>query len=96
MIELGLRIGEVLALRLEDCPARIRPTFKIIRIEEREGSRDPRSKRPARPKTLGRELSPSFQTACSTQLWGSTRARTDMAGKPLKSLEGAFAKEPVI
>lgn len=63
VIELGLRIGEVLALRLEDCPTRIRPTFKIIRIEEREGPRDPRSKRPPRPKTLGRELTPIFSNS---------------------------------
>lgn len=62
-IELGLRIGEILALRLEDCPTRGRPTFKIVRVEERTGPRDPRTKRPPRPKTLGRELSPFFSNS---------------------------------
>jgi integrase len=67
-IELGLRIGEILSLRLEDCPTRTRPSFRIVRIEERGGQRDPRAKRPPRPKTLGRELTPIFANSMLTTL----------------------------
>lgn len=56
VIELGLRIGEVLALRLQDRPSRGRPYFSIVRIDEREPDlHDPRSS-PPRPKTLSRDL----------------------------------------
>lgn len=55
-IELGMRKGEILALRTIDCPTRQAPYFKIVRIEERgEACLDPR-RDPARPKTLSRDL----------------------------------------
>ncbi len=55
-IEFGMRKGEILAMRLSDCPARNTPYFRIIRIEERGLSyNDPRSN-PPRPKTLSRDL----------------------------------------
>lgn len=55
-IEFGMRIGEVLALRQEDCPSRNAPYFRIVRVEERGPNyRDPR-KNPPRPKTLSRDL----------------------------------------
>ncbi|MDO6442092.1 site-specific integrase [Marinobacter sp. 2_MG-2023] len=55
-IEFGMRIGEILAMRLQDCPGRNSPYFKIVRIEERGPDYfDPR-KVPARPKTLSRQL----------------------------------------
>lgn len=55
-IEFGLREGEILALRLCDCPHKGQDYFKIVRIEERGlRYRDPR-KRPPRPKTLSRDL----------------------------------------
>jgi len=52
-IGLGLRLGESLALRLQDCD---HETIRIVRIEDRKDPPDPRGKRAPRPKTLGREL----------------------------------------
>jgi len=54
-IEFGMRIGEILALRIEDCPNRHRPTFEIVRMEDRDYV-DPRGTYAPRPKTLGRSL----------------------------------------
>lgn len=54
-IEFGMRIGEILALRVEDCPNRHRPTFEIVRMEDRDHV-DPRGTYAPRPKTLGRSL----------------------------------------
>ena len=56
-IEFGLREGEILALRLDDCPSRYRNHISIVRIEERgENYNDPRTPYAPRPKTLSREL----------------------------------------
>lgn len=42
-IEIGFRIGEILALRVEDCPSRFSNTFDIVRIEKRNNNfPDPR------------------------------------------------------
>lgn len=57
-IEFGFRIGEILALRLEDCPTRWDQSFRIVRIEDRSGQPDPRGRLAPRPKTLPRELAP--------------------------------------
>lgn len=57
-IEFGFRIGEILALRLEDCPTRLDSSFRIVRIEDRNGMPDPRGLKAPRPKTLGRALAP--------------------------------------
>ena len=55
-IEFGLRIGEILAMRMEDCPSISAPYLRIIRVEERGPDyKDPR-RVPQRPKTLSREL----------------------------------------
>jgi hypothetical protein len=55
-IEFGMRIGEVLALRKQDCPTRNSPYFRIIKIEERGSDYfDPRNT-PTRPKTLSHDL----------------------------------------
>jgi integrase len=55
-IECGMRIGEILCTRLEDCPGRGRPYFSIVRIEERHDASDPRHPYAPRPKTLSRDL----------------------------------------
>lgn len=55
-IECGMRIGEILCMRLEDCPSRGRPYFSIVRIEERHDASDPRHPYAPRPKTLSRDL----------------------------------------
>jgi len=56
-IEFGLREGEILAMRLDDCPTRSNNTIKIVRIEERDTNYvDPRQNYAPRPKTLSREL----------------------------------------
>ncbi len=57
-IEFGLRIGEILALRLEDCPSRVNPAFRVVRIEDRDVISDSRSVYSPRPKTSGRDLAP--------------------------------------
>jgi len=55
-IELGLRLGEILALRIEDCPNKTQNHIEIVRIEDRDADYiDPRDK-PPRPKTLSRSL----------------------------------------
>jgi integrase len=57
VIEFGLRISEILALRLEDCPNRKQNYIKIVRIEERgQEYYDPRTPYEPRPKTLSRDL----------------------------------------
>lgn len=56
-IEFGLRLGEVLSLRLQDCPALGRNYISVVRIEERDdGVIDPRGAHAPRPKTLSRDL----------------------------------------
>lgn len=56
--EFGFRQGEILALRLCDCPHRGQNYIRIVRIEERGPKYfDPRGKDAPRPKTLSRDLS---------------------------------------
>lgn len=56
-IEMGLRISEILALRLKDCPQQGRNYISVVRIEERgSGYIDPRGTYAPRPKTLSRDL----------------------------------------
>lgn len=56
-IEFGLRDGEILALRLGDCPHGKQNFIKIVRIEERGPKYcDPRGVYAPRPKTLSRDL----------------------------------------
>lgn len=55
--KLGMRIGEVLALRICDCPSTPREPLRIVRIGDRgRDYRDPRAPYAPRPKTLTREL----------------------------------------
>lgn len=57
--KLGLRIGEVLALRLQDCPDSRQAPLKIVRVESRGRSyTDPRTPYAPRPKTRSRDLNP--------------------------------------
>ncbi len=61
-IEFGLRIGEILSLRIQDCPSAGRDFLSIVRIEEREGdATDPRGANAPRPKTLSRDLRSLWQ-----------------------------------
>lgn len=56
-IEFGLRIGEILALRLIDCPSFNRNYFSVVSIDERTSdSEDPRGAYAPRPKTRSRDL----------------------------------------
>lgn len=56
-VEFGLRIGEILALRLCDCPHEKQQHINIVRVEERgEDYHDPRGAYRPQPKTLTREL----------------------------------------
>jgi hypothetical protein len=57
VIEFGLRLGELLALRIQDCPQRAKNYIQIVRIEERgDDYFDPRMPYAPRPKTLSRNL----------------------------------------
>jgi integrase len=60
-LEFGFRIGEILALRLQDCPSRQSPLVKIVRVEERSGPPDPRGRLAPRPKTLSRSMRSPLQ-----------------------------------
>lgn len=55
-IEFGMRKGEILAMRTIDCPTRVAPYFKIVRIEERGANYIDTRGNPPRPKTLSRDL----------------------------------------
>jgi integrase len=56
-IDRAMRMSEILALRVQDCPSREIPYFRIVRIEERKGDPpDPRGSYAPRPKTLSRDL----------------------------------------
>lgn len=62
-IEFGMRIGEILALRLGDCPHKGQDYFRIVRIEERGPKYfDPRGANAPRPKTLSRDLGFLFKS----------------------------------
>ena len=57
ILEMGLRVGELLALRLDDCPRPGREYLSIVRIDQRGGDElDPRAPYAPRPKTLSRDL----------------------------------------
>ena len=63
-----MRIGEVLAMRMQDIPTRGRPYFSIVRIEERgDDFKDPRIT-PPRPKTLSRDLGFLFSNTAFPRL----------------------------
>lgn len=49
-LEYGLRISEILALRIQDLPSLSQNYLRIIRIEERDDPPDPRGKRAPRPR----------------------------------------------
>lgn len=56
-IEMGLRISEILALRLQDCPQFNKNYISVVRIDERgDAYSDPRGVYAPRPKTLSRDL----------------------------------------
>ena len=56
-IEMGLRISEILALRLQDCPQFNKNYISVVRIDERgDDYSDPRGVYAPRPKTLSRDL----------------------------------------
>lgn len=75
-IEFGLRIGEILCLRLQDCPAPDRNFLSIVRIEERtDGVVDPRGANAPRPKTLSRDLHPLWRGSSVFRLISSYSSR---------------------
>ena len=56
-IEFGMRIGEILLLRLQDLPSRNRNNIQIVRVDERESNySDPRGVNAPLVKTLSRDL----------------------------------------
>lgn len=68
-IEYGLRIGKILALRLEDLPSRTQDWLKILRTDQRGGLADPREPRAPQVKTLGRDLGCYFRNSRFPELF---------------------------
>jgi len=68
-IEYGLRIGEILALRLEDLPSRKQDWLKILRTDHRGDLVDPRAPKAPQVKTLGRDLGYYFRNSRFPQLF---------------------------
>lgn len=73
-IEYGLRIGEILVLRLEDLPSLTRDYLKIVRIEERGDLVDPRGSKAPKVKTLGRDLGYFFRNTRFPELFNTYQA----------------------
>ncbi|WP_174149722.1 site-specific integrase [Leisingera sp. ANG59] len=93
-IEFGFRIGEILALRLEDCPTRMSRAFCIVRVEDRIGPPDPRGKYAPRPKTLGRELEPVIARSAFPRLLIDYMTTHRVSWR--RSPSGARLKRPVV
>lgn len=93
-IEFGFRIGEILALRLEDCPTRADPSFRIVRVEDRDGKPDPRGVKAPRPKTLGRALAPVISNTAFPRLVVDYQA--DHRLKKIQRPNGRVAWRPVM
>ncbi|WP_159441598.1 site-specific integrase [Roseivivax lentus] len=93
-IEFGFRIGEILALRLEDCPTRVDPTFRVVRIEDRTGKSDPRGLKAPRPKTLGRALAPVISNTVFPRLVVDYQA--DHRLKKVQRVTGQTVWRPVM
>lgn len=73
-IEYGLRISEILALRLEDLPSMTRDYLKITRTEERGDLVDPRGSAAPQVKTLGRDLGYFFRNTRFPELFNTYQA----------------------
>lgn len=93
-IEFGFRIGEILALRLEDCPTRLDPSFRIVRVANRNGPLDPRGIYAPRPKTLGRSLAPILSNTAFPKLYIDYQA--DHRLKRVRRANGQVIKRPII
>jgi len=92
-IEFGFRIGEILALRLEDCPSRTSTVFRIVRIEERIGYSDPRGVYAPRPKTLSRDLAPVLRNSVFPRL--VVDYQSDHRMMHIRTSSGRRVKRPV-
>lgn len=93
-IEFGFRIGEILALRLEDCPTRLDPSFRVVRVANRQGPPDPRGIYAPRPKTLGRSLAPILSNTVFPRLYIDYQA--DHRLKRVRRANGQLVKRPII
>lgn len=93
-IEFGMRIGEILALRLEDCPTRADPSFRIVRIEDREGAPDPRGVYAPRPKTMGRALAPVISNTAFPRLVIDYQA--DHRSRKIVGGSGRIVRRPIM
>lgn len=72
-IEYGLRIGEILSLRIEDLPSAGQPYLRIVRNDDRHNDNDPRGKNKPSPKTLGRDLGYWFTNSAFPHLFENYR-----------------------
>ena len=93
-IEFGFRIGEILALRLEDCPTRADPSFRIVRTDSRNGLLDPRGIHAPRPKTLGRSLAPIISNTVFPRLYVDYQA--DHRLRRTRGASGQIIKRPIV
>ena len=84
-IEYGLRIGEILALRVQDLPSESKPYLEVVRTEHRIDGPDPRGTNAPKPKTLGRELGQYFQNSRFPELFNIYRSSERWAWAKRKS-----------
>jgi integrase len=84
-IEYGLRIGEILALRVQDLPSERKPYLEVVRIEHRNDGADPRGTNAPKAKTLGRELGQYFQNSRFPELFSIYRSSERWAWAKRKS-----------
>lgn len=73
-IEYGLRIGEILALRVNDLPSLTRDYLRIVRTDRRDDLVDPRGAKAPQVKTLGRDLGYFFRNTRFPELFSSYQA----------------------
>ena len=91
--EYGLRIGEVLALRIEDCPRNAGNPLQIVRIEDRKNT-DPRGVYAPRPKTRGRSLGTIFTPSTFPSLIWDYVSKHRYITK--KNSDGTLRKTPAV
>jgi len=91
--EYGLRIGEVLALRIQDCPRNAGDPLHIVRIDGRDHV-DPRGVYAPRPKTRGRSLGTIISPSAFPYLIWTYVATNRHTWKKMSN--GCFRKTPLV
>ncbi len=98
-IECGLRIGEILLLRLQDLPTLDRDNLRIVRVEERGKEYfDPRGSYAPRVKTLSRDLGFVIKNSPIPELLSiyTTRYRHRMTAKHGRKVPQIITEHPFL